>query len=219
MLLLTSCPKIVKQFDNAKATLPLLTRVLIAFSNFMRHWGLPLLAVIVIAIVLFVRSLRNEDNRRRFHAVLLKLPLIGRVVRGANTTRFARTLATLTSSSVPVLDALRISGEVVSNLPMREAIQAAAMKVREGAPIGRSLSNTKQFPPMMAHLISSGEASGELETMLDRAASNQEREMNALLNTVVGLLGPLMILVMGGLVLLIVLAMLLPIFQLNELIK
>jgi len=141
------------------------------------------------------------------------------VVRGNNTTRFSRTLATLTSSAVPVLEALRIASEVVSNLPMRDAIQQAAVKVREGAPIGKSLGATKQFPPMMVHLISSGESSGELETMLDRAATNQEREMDALLNTFVGLLGPLMILVMGGMVLMIVLAMLLPIFQLNDLVK
>lgn len=219
MLMLTYVvPKIVKQFDNAKAALPLLTRILIGFSNFMREWGLWLLVAIVIAGVLFMRSLRNTNNRRRFHAFLLRVPLLGRVVRGTNTTRFARTLATLTSSAVPVLDALRISGEVVNNVPMREAVQAAAVKVREGSPIGRSLGATRQFPPMMIHLISSGESSGELETMLDRAATNQEREMDAVLGAFVGLLGPLMIVVMAALVLFIVLAMLLPIFQLNELV-
>lgn len=220
MLLLTYVvPKIVKQFEHAKAALPLLTRGLIAFSSFMRQWGIWLLIAIALAIFLFFRALRDPAFRRRFHAFLLKLPLVGRVVRGTNTTRFARTLATLTSSAVPVLDSLRIAAEVVNNLPMRDAIQHAAAKVREGAPIGRSLSATKQFPPMMVHLISSGESSGELETMLDRAATNQEREMDALLNTFVGLLGPLMILIMGGLVLMIVLAMLLPIFQLNNLVK
>ncbi|HEY8537467.1 MAG TPA: type II secretion system F family protein, partial [Steroidobacteraceae bacterium] len=129
-----------------------------------------------------------------------------------------RTLATLTSSAVPVLEALRIAGEVVTNLPMREAVQDAAARVREGAPIGRSLAASKLFPPMMIHLISSGETSGELETMLDRAATNQEREMDAILTAVVGLLGPLMIILMGGFVLMIVIAMLLPIFQLNQLI-
>jgi general secretion pathway protein F len=125
----------------------------------------------------------------------------------------------LTSSAVPVLEALRISGEVVTNLPMRDAVQDAANRVREGAPIGKSLGNSKIFPPMMIHLISSGESSGELETMLDRAATNQEREMDSILSTAVGLLGPLMILFMGGMVLIIVLAMLLPIFQLNQLIR
>ncbi len=219
MLMLTYVvPKIVKQFDNAKAALPLMTRILIAFSNFLRDWGIWLLMALIIGGILFARSLRNLDNRRRFHAFLLRMPLLGRVVRGTNTTRFARTLATLTSSAVPVLDALRISGEVVNNVPMREAVQAAAVKVREGSPIGRSLGATRQFPPMMIHLISSGESSGELETMLDRAASNQEREMDAVLGAFVGLLGPLMIVVMAALVLFIVLAMLLPIFQLNELV-
>lgn len=219
MLLLTYVvPKIVKQFENAKQQLPILTRALIGFSDFMRHWGLWIFLVLVIAGILFVRSLKNVDNRRRFHQFLLRVPLLGKVVRGNNTARFSRTLATLTSSSVPVLEALRISGEVVTNLPMREAVQAAAVKVREGSPIARSLSATKLFPPMMIHLISSGESSGELETMLDRAATNQEREMDSLLSAFVGLLGPLMILAMGGLVLLIVLAMLLPIFQLNQLV-
>lgn len=220
MLMLTYVvPKIVKQFENAKAELPLMTRILMTFSDFMRQWGLWLLLALIIGGILFARSLRDENNRRRFHAFLLRIPLLGRVVRGTNTTRFARTLATLTSSAVPVLDALRISGEVINNLPMREAVQSAAVKVREGSPIGRSLGATKQFPPMMIHLISSGESSGELESMLDRAAANQEREMDAVLGAFVGLLGPLMIVVMAGLVLFIVLAMLLPIFQLNELVK
>ena len=136
----------------------------------------------------------------------------------AGSTVLARTFATLTSSAVPVLEALRISGEVVTNLPMRDAVQDAAARVREGAPIGKSLGAARMFPPMMIHLIASGETSGDLETMLDRAATNQEREMDSILSRAVGLLGPLMILVMGGLVLLIVLAMLLPIFQLNQLI-
>jgi general secretion pathway protein F len=218
MLLTFVVPKIVKQFENSKAELPILTRGLIGLSDFLRDWGLLTLGIIVLAGVLFVRWLRDPGARRRFHSFLLRIPLIGKVVRGTNTARFARTFATLTSSAVPVLDALRIAGEVVTNLPMRDAVEVAASRVREGAPIGKSLGASKIFPPMMIHLIASGETSGELETMLDRAATNQEREMDSILGAVVGLLGPLMILVMGGLVLLIVLAMLLPIFQLNELI-
>jgi general secretion pathway protein F len=218
MLLTFVVPKIVKQFENSKAELPLLTQVLIAFSDFLRNWGLLLLAIIILGSIGFVRWLRDPAARRRFDAFLLRLPLIGKVVRGNNTARFARTFSTLTSSAVPVLEAMRISGEVVTNLPMRDAVQDAAARVREGAPIGRSLGASKLFPPMMIHLISSGETSGDIETMLDRAATNQEREMDSILGAVVGLLGPLMILVMGGLVLLIVLAMLLPIFQLNQLI-
>jgi general secretion pathway protein F len=208
----------VKQFENSKAELPFLTQGLIAISDFLRHWGLLTLVAIILAAFAFNRWLRDPAARRRFHSFLLRLPLIGKVVRGNNTARFARTFSTLTSSAVPVLEALRISGEVVTNLPMRDAVQDAAARVREGAPIGRSLGTSKIFPPMMIHLISSGETSGDLETMLDRAATNQEREMDSILSAAVGLLGPLMILIMGGLVLLIVLAMLLPIFQLNQLI-
>jgi general secretion pathway protein F len=218
LLLTFVVPKIVKQFETSKAELPVLTKGLIALSDFLRDWGLLVLAGLIVGAILFARWLRDPAARRRFHAFLLRVPLVGKVVRGTNTARFARTFSTLTSSAVPVLEALRISGEVVTNLPMREAVQDAAARVREGAPIGRSLGTSKIFPPMMIHLIASGETSGELETMLDRAASNQEREMDAILSTAVGLLGPLMILVMGGLVLLIVLAMLLPIFQLNQLI-
>jgi general secretion pathway protein F len=171
MLLTFVVPKIVKQFENSKAALPFLTEVLIAVSDFLRNWGLLLLAVIILGFVAFFRWLRDPAARRRFHAFLLRLPLIGRVVRGNNTARFARTFSTLTSSAVPVLEAMRIAGEVVTNLPMRDAVQDAAARVREGAPIGRSLGTSKMFPPMMIHLISSGETSGDLETMLDRAAT------------------------------------------------
>src|SRR5678815_1045043 len=212
-------PKVIEVFESSKGKLPMATQVLIFVSDFLRSYGLYLLIGIILAIVGFVYWLKDPDNRRRFHRFQLRLPLFGRLVRGFNTARFARTFSTLTSSAVPVLEAMRIAGEVVTNLPMRDAVQDAAARVREGAAIGRSLGASKMFPPMMIHLISSGETSGDLETMLDRAATNQEREMDSILGAVVGLLGPLMILVMGGLVLLIVLAMLLPIFQLNQLIK
>jgi general secretion pathway protein F len=211
-------PKIVKQFENAKHDLPVLTQILIAFSNFMRHWGIWLVIALIIAGVLFKRWLKEPSALRRYQAFLLRVPVVGKVIRGGNTARFARTFSTLTASSVPVLDAMRIAGEVVTNLPMRDAVDTAAARVREGAPIAKSLGASRMFPPMMIHLIGSGEASGELEAMLDRAATNQERELDTLLTTVVDLVGPLMILVMGAMVMLIVLAMLLPIFQLNQLI-
>ena len=218
-LLVTVVPKVVEVFRNSEAELPLLTQALIAGSDFLRDWGLVLLVAIGVALWLFRRWLRVESNRRRWHELLLRTPLVGKIVRGSNTARFARTLSTLTASTVPVLDALRISGEVVTNLPMKGAVADAAVRVREGAPIGRSLGQSRLFPPMMIHLISSGETSGELDTMLERAAQHQERELDAVLQAMVGLLGPLMILVMGGLVLVIVMAMLLPIFELNELVK
>jgi general secretion pathway protein F len=218
-LLVSVVPKVVEVFRSSQAELPLLTKGLIAGSDFMRHYGIWLVLAIAAAIFLFNRWLRIESNRRLWHQFLLSLPVIGKAVRGANTARFARTFSTLTSSTVPVLDAMRISAEVVSNLPMKAAVEAAAVRVREGAPIGKSLGASRVFPPLMIHLISSGESSGELDTMLDRAAIHQERELDTVLQGVVGLLGPLMILVMGGLVLLIVLAMLLPIFELNQLVK
>jgi general secretion pathway protein F len=218
-LLVTVVPKVVEVFRNSEAELPLLTQALIAGSDFMREWGLVVVIAIGVAAWLFRRWLRVESNRRRWHELLLRTPLVGKIVRGSNTARFARTLSTLTASTVPVLDALRISGEVVTNLPMKGAVADAAVRVREGAPIGRSLGQSRLFPPMMIHLISSGETSGELDTMLERAAQHQERELDAVLQAMVGLLGPLMILVMGGLVLVIVMAMLLPIFELNQLVK
>ena len=218
-LLVSVVPKVVDVFRTSDAQLPLLTQLLITGSDFMREYGVWLVIGIAAAGYLFSRWLRVEANLRRWHSFLLRLPLIGKIVRGSNTARFARTLSTLTSSTVPVLEALRISSEVVTNLPMRAAVADAAVRVREGAPIGRSLGVSKLFPPMMIHLISSGESSGELDTMLERSAVHQERELDAILQALVSLLGPLMILVMGGLVLLIVLAMLLPIFELNQLVR
>ena len=218
-LLVSVVPKVVDVFRTSDAQLPLLTQLLITGSDFMRQYGVWLVIGIAAAGYLFTRWLRVESNLRRWHGFLLRLPLVGKIVRGSNTARFARTLSTLTSSTVPVLEALRISSEVVTNLPMRAAVADAAVRVREGAPIGRSLGVSKLFPPMMIHLISSGESSGELDTMLERSAVHQERELDSILQALVSLLGPLMILVMGGLVLLIVLAMLLPIFELNQLVR
>jgi general secretion pathway protein F len=188
-------------------------------SDFIRGWWWAIIAVTVIVIVAFRRWLRQPDARRRFDHFKLRMPLVGRITRGNNAARFSRTFAILTASAVPVLEALRISGQVVTNLPMREAVTDAAVRVREGAPIARSLATSKLFPPMLIHLISSGETSGALEAMLGRAADNQERELDGVVNTAVGILGPLMILLMGGFVFVIVLALLLPIFELNQLVR
>jgi general secretion pathway protein F len=166
-----------------------------------------------------MRALKHEDVRRRVHAWLLRAPLFGRVTRGLNTARFTRTLSILSASAVPVLEALRIASEVVTNLPMRDAVTEATQRVREGAAIGRSLAVSRLFPPLTIHLISSGESSGELEEMLERAAISQERELDGLLGALVGLLGPLLIIVMGVFVMGIVFAMLLPIFQMQSLIQ
>ena len=218
-LLVYVVPKVIEVFDTGKAQLPLMTRMLIAVSDFLQQWGLWLLAGLVVAIVALTRWLRNPAARRRFHEFQLRLPLIGRLVRGFNTARFTRTLSILTAASVPVLEALRIAGEVVTCIPMKNAVNDAGQRVREGAPIGRSLAQSKLFPPMTIHLISSGESSGELESMLERAAISQERELDGILGALVGLLGPLLIIVMGLFVMGIVFAMLLPIFEMNQLIR
>jgi len=193
--------------------------VLIAFSDFLRDWGIWLVLALVLGGIVLARWLRAPEARRSFHRWQLKLPVLGRLVRGFNTARFTRTFSILAGSAVPVLEAMRIAGEVVTNLPMRDAVSDAAQRVREGAPIGRSLGQSKLFPPMTIHLISSGESSGEMEQMLERAAISQERELDGILTAFVGLLGPLMIVVMGLFVMGIVFAMLMPIFEMNNLIR
>ena len=212
-------PKVVDVFDANHAKLPLATQILVAVSGFLRNQGIWLLLAVALGGVLLWRWLKDPQALRRFHLLQLRLPLIGKLSRGFNTARFTRTLSILTGSAVPVLDALRISGEVITNLPMRDAVGIAAQRVREGAAIGRSLASSKLFPPMMIHLVSSGESSGELESMLERAAQSQERELDGLLTAMVGLLGPLMIVGMGLVVMAIVFAMLLPIFEMNSLIS
>jgi general secretion pathway protein F len=217
-LLVYVVPKVVGVFENTGQELPGLTRALIASSDFLRDYGFVLLGLIALGLFIFSRLLRRLDFRRRWDRFLLRLPLIGKLTRGVNTARFTRTLSILAGSGVPVLDALRISGDVVGNVPMREAIEETAVRVREGAPLGRSLGSSRLFPPMTMHLISSGEASGELENMLERAADNQEREVNGLVGALLSILEPALILFMGVIVLAIVLAILLPIFQLNQLV-
>jgi general secretion pathway protein F len=211
-------PKVVGVFSNTGRELPGLTVLLIALSDFMREYGLLLVAGLIAAAFAMRRALRQPGPRRWRDALLLRIPLVAKLVRGSNTARFTRTLSILTGSGVPVLEALRISAEVVTNVPMREAVEAAATRVREGAPIGKSLAVGGYFPPLCVHLISSGEASGELDNMLTRAATNQEREMDGLIAALLGILEPALIVSMGIIVLVIVLAILLPIFELNQLV-
>ena len=212
-------PQVVQVFQDIHAQLPILTRGLIAISDFLRAYGIYLVILLGAAGFAFMRMLRADAFRRRVHRFQLRLPLIGRLTRGANTGRFTRTLGILFSSGVPILDAMRIGTQVVTNLPMRDAIEDAAIKVREGAPLSRSLHASKLFPPITVHLIASGESSGRLDEMLDRAAENQEREVETLVAALMGVFEPVLILTMGGVVLLIVLAILLPIFDLNQLVK
>ena len=212
-------PKVVGVFENTSRELPLPTRILISTSDFLRDYGIWLVVALVLLVVAVWRLLKNEEIRHNVHRSLLRLPLIGYLIRGLNTARFTRTLSILAGSGVPVLESLKISGEVVVNMPMRRAVEDAALRVREGASISKSLGTSKLFPPMTIHLISSGEASGELEAMLERSATNQEREMDGTIATMLGIMEPVMIILMGVLVLAIVFSMLMPIFQLNDLVQ
>jgi general secretion pathway protein F len=219
VMLIAVVPKVVGVFETTGQELPAMTRALIALSNLVQNWWFVLLGAIVAVSFLVGRLLKHEHVRRRVHALLLRAPVFGRVTRGLNTARFTRTLSILTASGVPALEALKISASVIANLPMRAAVEEAAVRVREGGAIGRSLSQSKLFPAMSIHLISSGEASGELDAMLERAAKHQESEMDGLLAAMLSVLEPLLIVLMGLVVLAIVMAILLPIFQINQLVR
>ena len=212
-------PQVVQVFSSLNQQLPALTRGLIAVSDFLRQYGAVLLAALVAAAIGWRYALRRVGFRRRVHQVLLKLPLLAPLTRGANTARFARTFSILMASGVPVLEALRISAQVLGNLPMREAVEQATARVKEGASLHKALGNSGYFPPMTVQLIASGESSGRLESMLERAAVQQERETETLIAALLGIFEPMLILVMGGVVLVIVLAILLPIFDLNQLVR
>ncbi len=212
-------PEVVQVFTGMNQQLPWLTRALIATSDTVRDWGWLMLLSGVAAIVLTRQVLKRPAARYRWDNTLLKLPLIGRLVRGLNTARFARTLNILAGSGVPLLEALNMSASVISNTPMRDAVTDAARRVREGSGIGHALERSGYFPPMTLSLIKSGESSGTLDKMLERAAETQERELEARIAMVMGVFEPLLILAMGGVVLIIVLAILLPIFELNQLVN
>lgn len=212
-------PQVVQVFRNTHQQLPLLTRVLIALSDLLRSWGWLMLLALAAALVLFLRALRQEAVRERWHGLLLRLPVVGRLIRGLNTARLASTLAILVSSRVPLLAALNAGVGVVANLPMRRALIESERQVREGASLSRALAATRMFPPVMVHLIAGGESSGTLDRMLERVAVIQGQEVENRVSILTSLLEPLLILAMGAVVLLIVLAILLPIFDLNQIIK
>jgi len=212
-------PQVVQVFDSLGQDLPLLTVILLDTSAFLRQNGLTLLILLALGLVIFSFLMRRPGFRSSVHALMLRLPLVGRLQKGVNTGRYTRTLSILLASSVPVLEALRIAGQVITNMPMRAAVERTAVKVREGADLHSSLSESGYFPPMTVSLIASGEASGHLEQMLDRAAIQQDRETETLVGTLMGLFEPILILTMGLVVLVIVLAILLPIFEMNQLVR
>ena len=211
-------PDVVKVFVNTGQELPALTRGLIAASDLVKHWGWLFLLLGGAGVFGLRQALRDENLRRRWHALILRIPLVGRLARATNTARFASTLAILTRSGVPLVEALSIAAAVIANLRIRDKVIEAAQKVREGSSLTRALDATEEFPPMMLHMIASGEKSGELDQMLARTARNQENDLAAQIALLVGLFEPFMLVFMGAVVLVIVLAILLPILSLNQLV-
>lgn len=211
-------PRMVSVYSNMGQALPSLTQVLISFSSGIQHFGIYFLLAFIALFLTFKRRLHsNAAFKEKFHINLLRLPIIGNAIKVANTARFSRTFAILSSAGVPVLEAMSISSQLITNLPIRKAVEEATKRVREGANINLSLKQTGYFPPMSIHLIASGEASGQLENMLERSANNQDNEITSLIDTSLTLFEPIIILIMGTIVLFIVLAVLLPIFQLDQL--
>jgi len=219
LLLVYVVPQVTRVFANLGQALPLATRILIAISDFVRASGLVWLAGIAAAFVAWVLLLRNESRRRRWHGWLLRVPMIGRLIRGVNAARFADTLGILTASGVPLLTSLQSAAAVLTNLPMRAAVDEAVRRVREGGALAPALGAAKLFPPLVIHLIASGEATGRLDTMLARAAEAQARELENWIRGLTALLEPMLILAMGAIVLFVVVAILLPIFEMNQLVR
>lgn len=215
-LLAVVVPDIVEQFEDLGQDLPVVTEVLIGISEWLQNWGLVLLGILAVGAVIWQRLMRQAKFRYQVHRRMLYLPFLGRIIRGVNTARFARTLSILTASAVPLLDGMRITASVMGNLRMREVVEEAADNVREGASLRASLAESKLFPPMMLHMIASGEKSGELEQMLGRCADNQDNEFSAIVNVSLKIFEPALIVTMAGVVLFIVLAIIMPILALNQ---
>ena len=217
-LLSTVVPTVVDQFAFAGKELPGMTLTLIAMSDFIRDHGLKLLVVILLLLVVRQRMLKKPGIRLKYDRFILRVPIFGNVFCGVDTARYARTLSILTSSTVALVDAMNIAADVLSNRYIHQQLSNASDRVREGTSLWTALENTGLFPPMMLHIIASGERSGELDTMLLRAADAQDRLFEDQVNIALGVFGPLMIVTMAGMVLFIVMAILTPMMDLNSLV-
>lgn len=217
-LMIYVVPTVVAVFAHGKQALPLLTRGLIAVSSLTRQYGWILLALAVVFPFVWARAMQFRNTRDRLHAALLELPVVGNLFRSSDSAKFSATLAILLGSNVPLLEALNAAKRTLRNLRIREAVGRAIERIREGAPIARSLGGEKVFPPMMIHLIASGESSGALPAMLRRAAEQQQKELDHFTALGVAIFEPALIVGMGLLVILIVLAILMPIMEINQLV-
>jgi len=212
-------PQVVSAFSQAQQELPMLTRIMLGLSGFVRDWGWATLAVLVVLGLIWRAMLRNPATRLGWHARILKMPLAGRFSLGMNAARFASTLAILTGSGVPLLRALEAARQTLSNDKLRADVGDATSRVREGSSLAQALQVQKSFPPLLIHLAASGEKTGTLPELLERAAQTLSRELERRAMALTALLEPVLILVMGGFVLLIVLAVLLPIIEINQLVQ
>ncbi len=212
-------PQIVSVFADRKQSLPMLTDVMLAISNFVRHYGIYMLLLGIGGGILWQFAQRNPNVKRRWHAWRMNAPLYGRFERSLNTARFASTLAITAGSGVPILQALRTSRDTLNNVALRELVDDATASVREGSSLARALSRQKTFPPLLIHMIHAGEITGELPSMLERAANIQEQELERRALSMASILEPALILVMGAIVLVIVLAVLMPIIEINQLVR
>jgi general secretion pathway protein F len=218
-LLVYIMPQMTRVFSSVGQSLPLATRILITMSDFARSYGAITLVAAVAVVVAARLMLRDEALRARWHRWLLRVPIVGRLIRGVNAARFSDTLGILTTAGVPLLASLQSAAAVLTNLPMRGAVEEAVRRVREGSALAPALGAAKLFPPLVIHLIASGEATGRLDTMLARAAEAQSRELENWVRGLTAALEPLLILAMGGIVLFVVVAILLPIFEMNTLVR
>ena len=212
-------PQVAGVFVGSKKALPFLTVAMLALSSFVRQWGLLLLLAIVAGSFAFAMALRQPAFRERVDAMQLRLPLLGRLARGYNAARFAGTLAMLAGAGVPILKALQAAAETLSNTAMRRDAMEALVQVREGAPLGSALSAKKRFPGLLAMFARLGEQTGALPEMLDRAARQLSVEVQRRAMAMATMLEPLLIVAMGAVVMLIVLAVLLPIIEMNTMVR
>ena len=216
IMLVAVVPKVVTQFENFGQELPWLTRAVIASSEFLQTYGLWIIGLIIILIASFQFALRQEAFKRQWHGVLLRLPLLGSIIRNLNAARFSRTMSGLIASGTPALTAMETARFTLQNLPMRDAVNAACEKVRGGMAVSKALRQGGMFPPLVVQMIAGGEASGDIGQMFGKSADYLEDEFESVVSIFLALLEPLIIIFLAGIVLLIIGAIFLPILKLNS---